>query len=81
MSANKEIQAAVQALDASTDAANEAAGELFAEVLRTNRVLASEATLVRETATLLKHVLQNFRTSLAAEGSTRFDKAEVLHDA
>lgn len=80
MSANKEILAALQALNASTGSANDAAGDLFAEVLRTNRVLASEATLVREAATLLRHVLQNFRASLAAPGSTKSDKPEVIFD-
>ena len=81
MSANKEIRAAVDALNSTTDAANDAASDLFAEILRSHRSLASEAAIVRETATLLRHVTQNFLASLAAQGCTKFEKPEVLHDA
>ncbi len=67
MSPDEHVRNALQELMAAADAANEAAGFLFDEVLRHRKMLISEATIARETATLLQHVTQTVaRTTLAA---------------
>lgn len=82
MSANEEegIRKALRSLMEEADAANEAAACLSNEVLIHLKSLISEATIARETATLLQHVSQNLgRTMLAA--LDKANRREALHDS
>ena len=80
MSSNRNIQEAVQRLELATHAANEAASALIGEVLLYNRSIISEATIVRETATLLLHVAQGFRTTLEGHHCARFVEEGAARD-
>jgi hypothetical protein len=80
MNLSKDLEDALERFSGASASANDAACDIFAEILRTNRSLAQEAALVRETTTLLLHLSQNFRANLSASGCTSFAKPEVLHD-
>jgi hypothetical protein len=80
MSTNKEIREAVERLELATHAANEAASALIGEVLLYNRSIISEATIVRETATLLDHVTQGFRMTHEGHHCARFVEDGGAHD-
>ena len=80
MSANRNIREAVQRLELATHAANEAASALIGEVLVYNRSIISEATVVRETATLLHHVARGFRTTLEGHHCARFVEGGAARD-
>jgi hypothetical protein len=80
MRANSHIREAVEKLELATHAANEAASALIGEVLIYNRSIISEATVVRETATLLHHVAQGFRTTLEGHHCARFVEEGVIRD-
>lgn len=54
------IKDAIRQTLAATDAASNAAIHLNTQILNHRTVLASEAAIVRDTATLLQHVVQNF---------------------
>ncbi len=70
MSTERKIQDAVNALLSAADAANEAAIAFNGEILCHRKELISEATTVREAATLLTHLAQNAaRTTLEALGA------------
>jgi hypothetical protein len=80
MSGNRQIREAVERLELATHAANEAASALIGEVLVYNRSVITEATVVRETATLLHHVAQGFRTTLEGHYCARFVQEGPAHD-
>jgi hypothetical protein len=60
------IRKALQAFLETAEAANEAAVALTNEVLKHQKSLISEATIARETATLLLHVGQNLARTIHA---------------
>ena len=60
------IRNALQAFLETAEAANEAAAALTNEVLKHQKSLISEATIARETATLLQHVCQNLARTIQA---------------
>lgn len=67
MNPTERIRDAMQEAVAAADAANNAASSLTNLVLNHRPSLISDATIVRETATLLLHVAQNFnRTATTA---------------
>jgi hypothetical protein len=67
MSPTEQISDAIKEALATADSANNAASALTNLVLNHRPSLISDATIVRETATLLQHVVQNFtRNALAA---------------
>jgi hypothetical protein len=62
----EKISKALQGFLGAADAANEAACILSNEILSHRKGLISEATIVRETATLLLHVGQNLARTIRA---------------
>ena len=63
----EQIKEAIRQLQATADAANGAASSVTNLVLNHHPSLIADATIVRESSTLLQHVAQNFsRTALAA---------------
>ena len=54
------IRETIKAMRTAAEASNNAANSLNTEILRRKPTLASDVTIVRSTATLLQHVVQNF---------------------
>ena len=54
------IRETIKAMRTAAEASNNAANSLNTEILRRKPKLASDVTIVRSTATLLQHVVQNF---------------------
>jgi hypothetical protein len=54
------IKDAIRRTRVATEAANNAAIHLNTQILNHRTTLSSEAAIVRDTATLLQHVVQNF---------------------
>jgi hypothetical protein len=66
MSPTEEIRGAIQEALTTADAANNAASSLTNLILNHHPSLISDVTVVRETATLLQHVAQNFNLAATA---------------
>ncbi len=70
MSPDERVRQALQGLLEAADAANEAAIAFNGEILSHKKDLISEATTIREAATLLTHLAQNAaRTTLKTLGA------------
>ena len=54
------IRETIKTMRTAAEASNNAAISLSTEILRRRSKLASDATIVRDTATLLQHTVQNF---------------------